>query len=133
MFLDGKRFHKDVTWIEHTVDIQWIVQNMKIYCKSWLTHGTTGVYDSAHRKHKETNMSKKWKAINKVTGEPWKPSSDRHQFLVMYDTGFVAVVTDAGWDGHWFDPLDMTKYYIVYKTKWLKTLTNALQSISKAS
>lgn len=78
-------------------------------------------------------MSKKWKAINKVTGEPWKPSSDRHQFLVMYDTGFVAVVTDAGWDGHWFEPLDMTKYYIVYKTKWLKTLTNALQSIPEAS
>lgn len=37
LFLDGERFHKDVTWIEHTVDIQWIVQNMKIYCKSWLT------------------------------------------------------------------------------------------------
>jgi len=51
----------------------------------------------------------------------------------MYDTGFVAVVTDAGWDGHWFDPLDMTKYYIVYKTKWLKTLTDALQSIPEAS
>ena len=49
----------------------------------------------------------------------------------MYDTGFVAVVTDYGYDGHWFEPLDVTKYYIVYKTKWLKTLTDALQSILK--
>ena len=51
----------------------------------------------------------------------------------MYDTGFVAVVTDCGYDGHYFEPLDMTQYYIVYKIKWLKTLTNALQSIPEAS
>ena len=82
-------------------------------------------------------MSKKWKAINKVTGEPWKPSSDRHQFLVMYDTGFVAVVTDAEWDGHWFDPLCRETYEIVFKESWLKsklkTLTDALQSIPEDS
>lgn len=81
------------------------------------TKSTTGYYDSVYRKHKEKNMNKKWKAINKVTGEPWEPSSDKDQFLVMYDTGVVDVVTDAGWDGYRFEPLDMTKYYILYKTK----------------
>lgn len=92
----------------------------------FLTRSPLGVYDSVHVERKETNMSKKWKAINKVTGEPWKPSSDRHQFLVMDNTGFIAVATDYGYDGYYFEPLDMTQYYIVYKRKWLETLTNTL-------
>lgn len=61
-------------------------------------------------------MSKKWRVIEKETGLPWKSEEkDRHQFLVMYDSGYVAVVTDAGWDGHYFDKLDMKKYKIVMK------------------
>ena len=39
-------------------------------------------------------MSKKFHAENKVTGKRWKPDKqDGHQFLVMYDSGYLAVVT----------------------------------------
>lgn len=50
-------------------------------------------------------MSKKFYAINRETGERWKPDKrHEHQFLVMYDSGYLAVVT---YDFYTFtEPLD---------------------------
>jgi len=40
-------------------------------------------------------LSKKFYAVNKATGKRWKPDKERyeHQYLVMYDSGYLAVVT----------------------------------------
>ena len=37
-------------------------------------------------------MSKKFYAINKITGDKWKPELNKKQWLMMYDTGYLAVV-----------------------------------------
>jgi len=44
-------------------------------------------------------MSKKFYAVNRETGERWKPKSDPdyNSYLVMYDSGYLAVVEDSGW------------------------------------
>lgn len=39
-------------------------------------------------------MSKKFYAVNKYTGEKWVPQYGRHQYLVLYDSGKLAVVTE---------------------------------------
>ena len=42
-------------------------------------------------------MSKKFWAVNRTTGVRWKPEIDRpgiHQYLMMYDSGYLAVVTE---------------------------------------
>ena len=38
-------------------------------------------------------MSRKFYAINRETGERWKPEKEK-QYLVMYDSGYLAVVTE---------------------------------------
>lgn len=40
-------------------------------------------------------MSKKFFAVNRRTGEKWKPSKKNveKEYLVMYDSGYLAVVT----------------------------------------
>lgn len=44
-------------------------------------------------------MSKKFYAVNRETGEKWKPvksvgwEQSPHQYLVMFDSGYLAVVT----------------------------------------
>ncbi len=43
-------------------------------------------------------MSKKFHAVDRETGERWKSSSQEHQYLVMYDSGYLAVVTEGSWD-----------------------------------
>lgn len=38
-------------------------------------------------------MSRKFYAVHRQTGERWKKSGTAHQYLVMYDSGRLAVVT----------------------------------------
>lgn len=40
-------------------------------------------------------MTKKFYAVNKQTGARWKPQQNQKQYLVMYDSGFLAVVTEG--------------------------------------
>lgn len=51
-------------------------------------------------------MSKKFWAVHRETGEKWKPKSNSKQYLVMYDSGYLAVVTSCGYDGDFVTPLD---------------------------
>ena len=39
-------------------------------------------------------MSKKFWAENRVTGARWEPEKGKKQYLVMYDSGYLAVVTE---------------------------------------
>lgn len=42
-------------------------------------------------------MSKKFWAVNRATGEKWRPNKKDgffRQYLVMYDSGYLAVVTE---------------------------------------
>lgn len=61
-------------------------------------------------------MSKKFYAVNRETGERWKPTR-KSQFLVMYDSGYLAVVTDYGWDGASFQALDTKVWRVVHNFK----------------
>lgn len=60
-------------------------------------------------------MSKKFYAVNRVTGEKWKPTRPAinhrsitegifRQYLVMYDSGYLAVVTEDFYV--YIEPLD---------------------------
>ena len=63
-------------------------------------------------------MSKKFYAINRETGERWKPEpncSADHQYIVMYDSGYLAVVKDYGYDGSVIEPLDVKVWKKVIK------------------
>lgn len=39
-------------------------------------------------------MSKKFHAENRDTGERWSPGGGAKQYLVMYDSGYLACVTE---------------------------------------
>lgn len=39
-------------------------------------------------------MSRIFHAKNRETGQRWKPDPHRKQYLVMYDSGYLAVVTE---------------------------------------
>lgn len=39
-------------------------------------------------------MSKVFYAVNRETGERWKPEPNKQQFLMMFDTGYLAVVEE---------------------------------------
>jgi hypothetical protein len=39
-------------------------------------------------------VSKKFHAERRDTGERWIPEKDRKQYLVMYDSGYLAVITE---------------------------------------
>ncbi len=44
-------------------------------------------------------MSKKFKAVNRFTGEEWKPDKSfyKENYLVMYDSGYLAEVRSDGY------------------------------------
>ena len=54
-------------------------------------------------------MSKKFHAVNKETGERWKQDGSffgNRSYLIMYDTGFLAVVSEYPYEGSSIVPLD---------------------------
>lgn len=61
-------------------------------------------------------MSRKFYAINRETGQRWVGDEAERwggsfdEFLVMYDSGYLAVVTDFGYDGIGIEPLDVKKW-----------------------
>ena len=67
-------------------------------------------------------MSKKFYAVNRETGERWKPSvidmgffcGEKKSFLMMYDTGFLAEVVDDGYNNY-ITPLDTKVWECVVK------------------
>lgn len=58
-------------------------------------------------------MSKKFYAVDRVTGERWKPNKGQKQYLVMYDSGYLAVVTEDFYMH--ISPLDTKKWRKVVK------------------
>lgn len=58
-------------------------------------------------------MSKKFYAVNKQTGERWKPQREQKQYLVMYDSGYLAVVTVDFYT--YIEPLDTEEWDVVLK------------------
>ena len=60
-------------------------------------------------------MSKKFWAINRQTGDRWKPV--RGEYLVMYDSGYLAVVEDSGLEGRYVVPLNPKEWECVHKFK----------------
>jgi hypothetical protein len=53
-------------------------------------------------------MAKKIKAFNKETGEQWVSSGRIKQYLVMYDSGYLGVVTEDFYA--YIVPLDPKKW-----------------------
>ena len=60
-------------------------------------------------------MSKKFWAINRQTGERWKPV--RGEYLVMYDSGYLAVVGDSDLGGQFVAPLNPKEWECVHEFK----------------
>ncbi len=56
-------------------------------------------------------MSKKFHAVHRKTGERWKPSGNDNQFLVLYDSGYAAVVTEQFYT--FITPLDPRVWKVV--------------------
>ena len=52
-------------------------------------------------------MSRLFWAEHRETGERWKPTNPSYdkEYLVMYDSGYLAVVLDDGWST-FINPLD---------------------------
>lgn len=61
-------------------------------------------------------MSKKFYAVNRETGERWKPSR-KGEFLMMYDSGYLAVVGGSDWGGMFVSPLCTKTWRVVFKLK----------------
>ncbi len=59
-------------------------------------------------------MAKKFWAEDRETGKRWKGTEK--EYLVMYDSGFLAVVWDAGWECS-ITPLDTKKWKLVKRGK----------------
>lgn len=53
-------------------------------------------------------MSKKFYAEHRVTGERWKPENGKRQYLVMYDSGYLAVITEDFYT--YIQPLDVATW-----------------------
>jgi hypothetical protein len=53
-------------------------------------------------------MSRKFYAVNKETGARWSPDSTNgnRQYLMMYDSGRLAVVEESEFNGDYIKPLD---------------------------
>ena len=66
-------------------------------------------------------MSKKFYAEHKVTGERWKPENGKKQYLVMYDSGYLAVVTEDFYT--YIAPLDTSVWRKVEHKTHLKGTT----------
>lgn len=61
-------------------------------------------------------MSKKFYAVNVETGERWKPNKTyERQFLVMYDSGYLAVVTQGFFT--YIEPLDRRVWKKIERVK----------------
>ena len=58
-------------------------------------------------------MSKKFWAENRITGERWRPEKGTKQYLVMYDSGYLAVVTEDFYQ--YVMPLDPTEWRCVLR------------------
>lgn len=56
-------------------------------------------------------MSKHFYAVNKKTRERWRPSGMGHQYLVMYDSGYLAVVTEDFYT--YIEPLNPSEWLCV--------------------
>ena len=60
-------------------------------------------------------MSRKFYAVNRETGERWNPKKHTmhpNSFLVMYDSGYLAVVSSDGWSTI-ISPLDNQIWEVV--------------------
>ena len=58
-------------------------------------------------------MSKKFWAVNRITGEKWKPNGNDvsvRQYLVMYDSGYLAVVSEDFYT--YITPLDAKEWEV---------------------
>lgn len=62
-------------------------------------------------------MSKKFFAVHRETGEKWRPS-EKGQYLIMYDTGLLGVVSPYSPGLNSIIPLDNT----VWRTKVKETI-----------
>ncbi len=60
------------------------------------------------------DMSKKFYAEDRVTGQRWEPERGKKQYLVMYDSGYLAVVTEDYYT--YIKPLDPKKWAVRQKT-----------------
>jgi len=49
-------------------------------------------------------MSKKFYAVHRETGERWSPEQGKKQYLVMYDSGYLAIVEEDWYT--YIKPLD---------------------------
>jgi hypothetical protein len=66
-------------------------------------------------------MSTKFYAINRATGERWKSDTRHKQYLMMYDSGYLAVVTNYGrYEGESISKLDPTVWRVVVRDTILK-------------
>jgi hypothetical protein len=66
-------------------------------------------------------MSTKFYAKHRVTGEKWKPDPDSsydHEYLIMYDTGYLAVVKEEFYT--YIQPLDPKEWELIIKPNLLK-------------
>lgn len=64
-------------------------------------------------------MSRKFYAVNRETGERWKPSEGSQydkEYLVMYDSGYLAVV-EEGFYSQGITPLCHKTWKIIHNTK----------------
>lgn len=71
-------------------------------------------------------MSKRFYAVNRETGERWKPENEfgvEKSYLMLYDSGYIAVVKDAGYMGTSITPLDPKKWKVVYNESF-KNIVN---------
>ena len=58
-------------------------------------------------------MASKFYAINRVTNEKWKPEDNNKQYLVMYDSGKLAIITEDFYI--YIKPLDFKIYKPIFK------------------
>jgi len=60
-------------------------------------------------------MSRLFYAVHRETGERWKPQQGKTQYLVMYDSGYLAIV-DVDYYTY-LTPLDPKKWQKVTRNK----------------
>lgn len=61
-------------------------------------------------------MAKKFWAVNRITEEKWKPER-KGEYLVMYDSGYLAEVFHSDFYGMWVKPLNPKIWKVVHKFK----------------
>lgn len=73
-------------------------------------------------------MSKMFTAINRKTGEEWK-AKIKGDFLMMYDSGYLAECHDHGRDGVWVTPLDQKEWKVEYKPALQRKIERFLNKV----